>query len=123
MQNRPLLHLLLLGLFISMGSQSSQAADVSTSTVGFGAKVGTKSIRVIGADASRCGIIFANPSETRTITLVPGNQTAVSGEGLPIKPLGERWFMGDCKLIKFSSAWNAIADDGTDNPLEIIELR
>jgi hypothetical protein len=87
------------------------------------AKVGTSSSSVIGANASRRGIIFANPSETRTITIVPGNQVAVSGNGIQIKPLGERWFVGDGKLIKFNSAWNAIADDGEDNPLEIIELR
>jgi hypothetical protein len=93
------------------------------SPMGTLAKVGTSSISVIGANASRRGIIFANPSETRTITLVPGNQVAVSGKGILIKPLGERWFFGDGKLIKFNSAWNAIADDGADNPLEIIELR
>jgi hypothetical protein len=107
----------------SFGHGMARASSAKTSPVGKLAKVGTSSIQVIGADVARRGIIFVNPSETRTITVVPANQAAVSGRGIRILPLGDRWFIGDGKLINFNSAWNAIADDGTDNPLEIIELR
>jgi hypothetical protein len=106
-----------------MGSPASQAADVRTSPVGIAAKVGTSSVQVIGANASRRGIIFVNPSDKRTITVVPANQTAVSGKRVLIMPLGERWFVGDGHLVRYNSGWNAIADEGSDNVLEVIELR
>jgi hypothetical protein len=119
----------LIALAVTVGASASsfghetRASSTKISPVGRLVKVGTSSIQVIAADTSRRGIIFSNPSETRTITIVPANQTAVSGQGIVLKPLSERWFIGDSKVVKYHSAWNAVADEGADNPFEIIELR
>jgi hypothetical protein len=93
-----------------------------TSPNGTLALLGTSSIPVIGANAARRGIIFINPSPTRTITVVPANQTAVSGQGVVILPQGQVSFIGDGKLINYNSGWNGISDSGSNNPLEILEL-
>jgi hypothetical protein len=93
-----------------------------TSPVGTLALLGTASSSVIGANAARRGIIFINPSAARTITVVPANQTAVSGQGVVILPQGQVSFIGDGKLINYNCGWNGVADSGSNNPLEVLEL-
>jgi len=88
---------------------------------GTGALVSGASIEVIGANAARRGIIFINGSAADTIYLVPSNQTAIVGRGIPILPQGQQPFVGDGKLINFNSGWNAISS-GVNTPLEILEL-
>lgn len=83
--------------------------------------VGTASLQVIGANASRRGLIFFNPGPN-VATVVPANQVAVSGQGITILPQSSREFIGDGKLINYNSAWNAIFDTGASNPLQILEL-
>lgn len=86
------------------------------------ALVGVASGQVIGSNASRRGIVFINPSLTRTITIVPANQVAVAGQGVVILPQAQVSFIGDGKLINYNCGWNAVADGGAGNPLEILEL-
>lgn len=86
------------------------------------ALVSNFSAQVIGSNAARRGIIFINPSTTVTIYVVPANQAAVIGQGIPILPQGQQSFIGDGKLINYNCGWNAIASGGANNPLEILEL-
>ncbi|WP_439392319.1 hypothetical protein ACRQ5Q_22240 [Bradyrhizobium sp. PMVTL-01] len=79
------------------------------------------SIQAIGANASRRGLIFINGSAANIIYLVPANQAAVVGQGIPILPQASREFIGDGRLINFNSGWNVISD-GVNVPLEILEL-
>lgn len=79
------------------------------------------SIPAIGTNASRRGIIFINGSAADTLYLVPANQTAVVGRGIPILPQGQQPFYGDGKLINFNAGWNVISS-GVNTPLEILEL-
>lgn len=92
------------------------------SPVGSCPLVGTVSVQVIGPNAARRGIIFINPSPTRTATVVPGNQAAVAGQGINILPGAQQPFIGDGNLINFNCGWNAVFDGGANNPLEILEL-
>lgn len=93
-----------------------------TSPVGALALLGTSSAQVIGANPARRGIVFINPTTTRTYTLVPANQTAVAGQGVVVLPQAQVSFIGDGKLINYNCGWNGIADGGSNNPLEILEL-
>lgn len=79
------------------------------------------SISLIGANAARRGIIFINGSNADTVYIVPANQTAVVGQGIPILPQAQREFIGDGKLINYNTGWNGIAN-GVNVPLEILEL-
>lgn len=79
------------------------------------------SVPAIGANTARRGVVFINCSSDKTIYLVPANQTAVAGRGIPILPQAQREFIGDGKLINYNTGWNAISD-GVDVPLEILEL-
>lgn len=79
------------------------------------------SIAAIGANAARRGLIFINGSAVDTIYLVPANQTAIVGRGIPLLPQGQQPFIGDGKLINFNAGWNAISS-GVNTPLEILEL-
>lgn len=81
-------------------------------------------VTAIGANPTRRGIIFMNPlTNTAKITLVPANQTAVSGQGFVLAPGAEKDFIGDPdKNISYNSGWNAICDTGSNVPLQILEL-
>lgn len=79
------------------------------------------SIPAIGANAARRGVVFINCSDASTIYLVPANQTAIVGRGIPILPQAQREFIGDGKLINYNTGWNAISD-GVNVPLEVLEL-
>lgn len=79
------------------------------------------SIPAIGANAARRGVIFINGSAVDTLYLVPANQAAVVGQGIPILPQGSRDFVGDGKLINFNTGWNVISS-GVNTPLEILEM-
>lgn len=79
------------------------------------------SIAAIGANKARRGIIFINGSAADTLYLVPSNQTAVVGRGIPILPQGQQPFYGDGELINFNSGWNVISS-GVNTSLEILEL-
>lgn len=83
--------------------------------------VGAVALQAIAANASRRGIIFINGSTTRTITIVPDNQTPVAGQGIVILPQGQIPFIGDGRLINYNCGWKAIAD-GAGAPLEMLEL-
>jgi hypothetical protein len=123
MRNRILTLPLLLGLSAVLPDASAQISNVPIpSPVGTLATVGSASIQVIGPNPPRRGIIFINLSRDKTITIVPDNQTAVAGQGVVIPPQGQQPFIGDGKLINYNCGWNAIADGGADNPLEILEL-
>ena len=98
--------------------QSYTVAAVSPA--GSLALLGTSSISVIGFSQSRRGIIFIN-SGTVTITLVPSNQTAVAGQGVVVLPQGQVSFLGN-DSITFNCGWNGIAESGSGNPLQILEL-
>jgi hypothetical protein len=88
---------------------------------GSSALVSGASILAIGANAARRGIIFINGSGADTLYLVPANQTAVVGRGIPLLPFAQQPFIGDGKLINFNTGWNVISS-GVDTPLEILEL-
>lgn len=79
------------------------------------------SIQAIGSNAARRGIIFVNGSATDTLYLVPANQAAVVGQGIPILPQAQQAFIGDGKLINYNTGWNVISS-GANTPLEILEL-
>jgi hypothetical protein len=79
------------------------------------------SIAAIGANPSRRGIIFINGSATDTLYLVPANQVAVVGQGIPILPQAQREFIGDGRLINYNVGWNVISS-GVNTPLEVLEL-
>lgn len=93
-----------------------------TSPNGSQALIGAASSLAIGPNTARRGIIFINPSASVTIYLVPSNQVAVAGQGIPVLPQGQQEFIGDGKLINYNCGWNAIASGGSNNPLEILEL-
>jgi hypothetical protein len=78
-------------------------------------------IQAIGANSGRRGIIFINGSSTDTLFIVPANQTAVVGQGIPILPQAQQQFIGDGKLINYNTGWNVISS-GTNTPLEVLEL-
>jgi hypothetical protein len=79
------------------------------------------SISLIGANKARRGIVFINGSAADTIYIVPANQTAVVGRGIPILPQASREFIGDGELINYNTGWNGISS-GVNTPLEILEL-
>lgn len=83
--------------------------------------VGTASIAAIGANASRRGLIFANPG-TVALYLCPANQVAVIGQGVQLFPGATLPLYGDGMLINFNSGWNVIAASGAGNPLTVLEL-
>lgn len=83
--------------------------------------VSGSSIPAIGSNASRRGVVFINCSATDTLYLVPSNQTAVLGRGIPILPLAQVQFIGDGVLINYNTGWNVISS-GVNTPLEILEL-
>lgn len=91
------------------------------SPVGTSVLVSGASIPAIGGSASRRGVIFINGSAANIIYVVPSNQVAVAGQGIPILPQGQREFVGDGKLINYNCGWNAISD-GVNVPLEVLEL-
>ncbi|MBU6463236.1 MAG: hypothetical protein KGL35_21925 [Bradyrhizobium sp.] len=112
----------LLMLFIlAVGSPSlaRNPEDQRTSPTGVSALVGERSVQVIGANISRRGIVFFNDSADHTIWIVPANQPAARGRGIPILPGGEQWFIGEG--YRFTSGWNA-ATDAAEVPIEILEL-
>lgn len=88
---------------------------------GSGVLVSGASIAVIGSNQARRGIVFVNGSAANIIYLVPANQVAVAGQGIPVLPQAQREFIGDGRLINYNSGWNAISD-GVNVPLEILEL-
>ena len=97
-------------------------AVANTSPNGSNVLVSSVSIQAIGPNISRCGIIFINPNLAGPIIrVVPGNQTAVIGQGVPVLPGGQVAFI-NAGLAKFNSSWNTIADTGSNNPLQILEL-
>lgn len=100
--------------------QQNLAVQIA-SPVGSLVVVGAAAIPVIGANPARRGIIFINASPTRTITIVPDNQTPVAGQGIVILPQGQQPFIGDGKLINYNCGWKAIAD-GAGAPLQMLEL-
>jgi|SRR5882672_366036 len=76
----------------------------------------------IGPNQNRRGIIFINPGTIR-ITLVPANQTAVAGQGVIVLPNAQVAFYNNPDSnVQFNCGWNAIADTGSNNPLQILEL-
>jgi hypothetical protein len=79
------------------------------------------SIIAIGANAARRGIIFIDGSAVDTLYVVPANQAAIVGRGIPILSQGQQPFIGDGKLINFNAGWNVISS-GANTPLEILEL-
>lgn len=84
--------------------------------------VSNASILVIGPSISRRGVVFINPNlNGPTIRVVPSNQTAVAGQGVPVLPGGQVPFIND-GLAQYTCGWNAIADSGSNNPLQILEL-
>ena len=93
-----------------------------TSPNGTNVLVGAASILAIGPNISRRGVIFINPNLSGPILrVVPSNQTAVIGQGVPVLPGGQVSFIND-GLAQYTCGWNAIADSGSNNPLEILEL-
>lgn len=109
------------GFTVTTQPTNQQNLNVQTTTPdGSTVLVGTSSIQVAAADLKRRGIIFANPG-TVTIRIVPGNEVAVAGQGIPLLPGAMLQLMGG-KLINYNSAWNAIADSGSANPLTILDL-
>ena len=93
-----------------------------TSPNGSSVLVSGASITAIGPNITRRGIIFINPNLAGpTIRVVPANQTAVAGQGVPVLPGGQVEFVND-GLRTFNCGWNTIADSGSNNPLQILEL-
>lgn len=80
------------------------------------------SVLAIGPNITRRGVIFINPNlNGPTIRVVPSNQTAVIGQGVPVLPGGQVSFI-NAGLATYNCGWNAIADTGSNNPLQILEL-
>lgn len=101
--------------------QQNNAVQIA-SPQGSTALLSTASAEVIGANASRRGLRFFNPSDV-IIYICPANQVAVIGQGIPIFPGGGPVDMvGDGKLINYNSAWNGIAASGSNKPLTVLEL-
>lgn len=94
-----------------------------TSPVGSLALVGSSpQVAAIGSNQNRRGIIFINPGTVR-ITLVPSNQNAVAGQGVVVLPNAQVAFYSNPESnVQFNCGWNAIADTGSNNPLQILEL-
>jgi hypothetical protein len=93
------------------------------SPLGTNVLVSGASISAIGSNDVRRGIIFINPNLSGPIIRVcPANQTAVIGQGVPVLPGGQISFIGDGELINYNCGWNTIADSGSNNPLQILEL-
>ena len=85
--------------------------------------VGPTSTGVIAARPTRRGIAFCNPNPTGTIFVIPSNQSAVNGQGIPIFPGAFLPIMGgDEGLINVTTGWNAITDGGSNVPLTILEF-
>ena len=103
--------------------QNVQNYDVPiTSPNGSSVLVSGASIQAIGANIVRRGVIFINSNlNGPTLRVVPGNQTAVAGQGVPVLPGSQVAFIND-GLAQYNCAWNTIADSGSDNPLQILEL-
>ena len=55
------------------------------------------------------------------IRVCPSNQVAVVGQGVPVLPGAQVEFINE-GLKTFNCGWNTIADSGSNNPLEILEL-
>lgn len=81
-------------------------------------------VTAIGPNANRRGVIFVNPTtNTAKITVVPANQTAVSGQGVVIAPGTQESFISDPNTnVAYNCGWNAICDTGSNVPLQILEL-
>lgn len=81
-------------------------------------------VTAIGPNQNRRGVIFVNPApNTAKITIVPANQTAVSGQGVVILPGAQEAFISDPnKNVAYNCGWNAICDAGSNVPLQVLEL-
>ena|ERR1700723_4221656 len=63
---------------------------------------------VIGTNAQRRGITFANPSATQTIYLAPAGSAIIVGQGVPLFP-GASLPMMSQGNFQINCAWQAIA--------------
>ncbi len=81
-------------------------------------------VAAIAFNQNRRGIVFVNPvTNTAKITIVPSNQTAVSGQGIVLLPGAQMTFISDQDTnIAWNCGWNAICDTGSNVPLQILEL-
>lgn len=81
-------------------------------------------VTAIGPNTQRRGVIFLNPvTNTAKITIVPANQTAVSGQGVVLLPGAQQSFISDPNTnVTYNCGWNAICDSGSNVPLQVLEL-
>ncbi len=85
--------------------------------------VTTTSRQVLAADQSRISIVFHNPGSTTSLIVCPGLDAAgtlmtasftTRGGGFLIEAKAYLAFSGNCQ-----TAWNAVAETGSANPLTI----
>jgi hypothetical protein len=94
-----------------------------TSPVGTTVLVGTSSKSAIGPNQTRRGVMFVNPGASVTLYICPANQTAVSGQGVPIAALATVTLNGNEQTgINVTCGWNVIAASSSNNPLTVLEL-
>ena len=74
---------------------------------------------VIGANAQRRGITFANPSATQTIYLAPAGSAIAVGQGIPLFPGATLPIMSQGNY-QINCGWQAIASGNCN--LSILEF-
>jgi hypothetical protein len=113
-----------LGRLIS-AVQDAFAPSTATKTIQINT-IGTTSVQVLAADATRSIIIFHNPSSTNPLLVAQ----SVDGLGLPIVPSfatpGGSWYVGPLGKETFQGVvcqtiWNAVGSTNVStNPLTIL---
>ncbi|RXH32005.1 hypothetical protein [Bradyrhizobium zhanjiangense] len=111
----------LMASLFALGLVSANAAEQrKASPLGTEIMLGNKSKEIAGRDFDRRAITFINTSTKRTIFVVPSNQSAAVGRGVPILPMSQQTF----PLFPgptVGGAWSAIAD-GEGASLEVLEF-
>jgi hypothetical protein len=85
------------------------------------AVVGTTAAQVIGSNAQRRGITFANPSSTVILYLAPVGNAIVAGQGVPLLP-GAVFAIAASGNLQTNCGWQAVAASGGSNNLTILEF-
>lgn len=92
--------------------------------VGF-ATMGAVWSQVLGFDATRRGVIFANPGTLHDLLVAPANlasQPASGAGALRVFPQSEQVILAEDEHDNVNCAWMAWSDGGTNQPISILNF-
>lgn len=99
--------------------QQNQIIPIASPVFTSVALTGANSPSVIGPNAQRRGITFANPSATQTIYIAPAGSPIAVGQGIPLFP-GATYSVMAQGNFQINCGWQAIASGACN--LSILEF-